>query len=308
MAPSPDVTVIIATRDRRPLLAEAIASVRAQDGVTLELVVADDASGDDTAAWLHAELDGPGEHAVVLAEHAGRGPAANAALARATGRFVMFFDDDDRMAPGALARLAGTLDATPRAVAAVGGRLRRHEGRLRRTNHPARALTRHVHAEIVAGWGVTPGQVLVRAEELRAVGGLAPEAWPADDRALLLALARRGPFAFQPDAALEYRVHGGQVDKSGLQPLRDRLHAESIALLAPGRARRRARRAERAGGHWRAGDAAVQAGRRVRALGHYALVPLLAPRVGLSPLVWPPLARGAVAALRPGPPRGERPW
>ena len=150
--------------------------------------------------------------------------------------------------------------------------------------------------------------MLVRTAHARAVDGV-PLVFPAEDRAFLLALARCGPFVLDPEPAMEYRVHAGQVPKGPeLQPHRDRIYRTAIGRLPPGRERRAGERALRAGAHWRAGDDRVQAGRRAAAIAHYAAVGLRAPKVATSPLIWPALARGVLAALRPGPPRGERPW
>jgi glycosyltransferase involved in cell wall biosynthesis len=101
---TPDVTVVIPTRNRRHLLSGAMASVRRQGGVACELVVADDRSIDGTGAWLERELRGPGER-VTAGRSPGRPHAANAGLAEARGRHVLFLDDDDELLDGALAKL-----------------------------------------------------------------------------------------------------------------------------------------------------------------------------------------------------------
>src|SRR5207244_4187312 len=51
------VTVVIPTRDRLSLLREAVASVLAQDLVSWELIVVDDASSDRTAEWVEGLAD-----------------------------------------------------------------------------------------------------------------------------------------------------------------------------------------------------------------------------------------------------------
>ena len=90
----PDVSVIICTRNRRVWLAEAVASVAAQTEIGWEIIVADDASSDDTPAWLEARR---AENVRVVRQDpaGGRAAAANRALVDARGGAVMFLDDDD---------------------------------------------------------------------------------------------------------------------------------------------------------------------------------------------------------------------
>ena len=51
------ISVVIATRNRRSLLQEAVASVRGQQGVAWELVIVDDASTDDTWSYVTTLAD-----------------------------------------------------------------------------------------------------------------------------------------------------------------------------------------------------------------------------------------------------------
>jgi len=99
----PDVTIVVATRDRAPELRR---SLRRH---TVPVIVADNASADDTAAV--AEAAG----AAVLRLPRNRGAAArNAGAARAATRYVAFADDDSWWAPGSLDHAVRILDAHPR--------------------------------------------------------------------------------------------------------------------------------------------------------------------------------------------------
>ena len=83
-------SVVIATKDRAPLLDGALASLRAQQGAPeYELVVVDNGSSDATPAVARA-------HGAVYAFVAepNRGKARNAGIARATGDAILFVDDD----------------------------------------------------------------------------------------------------------------------------------------------------------------------------------------------------------------------
>jgi GT2 family glycosyltransferase len=83
-------SVVIATKDRAPLLDAALASLRAQEGAPeYELVVVDNGSSDATPVVARA-------HGAVYAFVAepNRGKARNAGIARATGDAIVFVDDD----------------------------------------------------------------------------------------------------------------------------------------------------------------------------------------------------------------------
>ncbi|MFN0028454.1 MAG: glycosyltransferase family 2 protein [Acidimicrobiales bacterium] len=97
----PDVTVVIPTKNRRMLLRRALGTALAQERVSVEVIVVDDGSEDNTANDVrHCEdLD------VRLIRHeTSRGlPAArNAGIALARAPWVAFLDDDDLWAPDKL--------------------------------------------------------------------------------------------------------------------------------------------------------------------------------------------------------------
>jgi len=107
----PDVSVIIPTRNRLPLLKIAIASCfHGNNDVVVEVIVVDDGSTDGTPQYL----EGLGDSRVEFIRQESRGPqvARNAGLERVGGRFVKFLDDDDWLAPGALRRELTRADAT----------------------------------------------------------------------------------------------------------------------------------------------------------------------------------------------------
>ncbi|TFH41116.1 MAG: glycosyltransferase [Lysobacterales bacterium] len=49
---TPRVSVVVATRNRRTLLARALVSIKSQRYRDFEIIVVDDASIDGTASWL----------------------------------------------------------------------------------------------------------------------------------------------------------------------------------------------------------------------------------------------------------------
>jgi GT2 family glycosyltransferase len=99
---NPKVSVIITTYRRPALLVEAIESVLAQSYRDFELIVADDGSGDETAAQVATY-----GHTVryLPLPHSGKPEVGrNHAVALARGRFLAFLDDDDLWHKEKLAR------------------------------------------------------------------------------------------------------------------------------------------------------------------------------------------------------------
>jgi glycosyltransferase involved in cell wall biosynthesis len=108
---TPRVSVVVPTRDRQPKLARALAGVQAQTFRDFEVLVVDDASTDETAAWLRTNY--PGVPARTLGRPRGAAAARNQALEHARGELIAFLDDDDIWRPPYLEGQVQLLDANP---------------------------------------------------------------------------------------------------------------------------------------------------------------------------------------------------
>jgi LmbE family N-acetylglucosaminyl deacetylase len=107
VAEGPRISVIVRTRDRPALLAEALASLAAGSYRRAEVVLVNDGGAPPTVP-----SDFPlAVVSVDLAENRGRAGAAEAGIAAAGGDFITFLDDDDLAAPEHLATLAGLTGA-----------------------------------------------------------------------------------------------------------------------------------------------------------------------------------------------------
>src|SRR3954464_9630197 len=104
--------VIVPTYNRGGYLQEAIASILSQDYHDFELVVADNASTDGTAALLAGVTDPRLRH-VRRAHNLGWRANFNQALRGADSEFVALVSDDDRLVPGALTRAVSVMVDTP---------------------------------------------------------------------------------------------------------------------------------------------------------------------------------------------------
>ena len=165
MSPATLVSVYLPTRNRAALLPAAIDSVLGQTHCSLELIVVDDDSQDDTADVIaRAAARDSRLRPIRLAPAAGACAARNAAIAAARGEFITGLDDDDLMLPGRIrALLAAWRDE--RAFICSGWLVAR-EGWVRPMS------TRHelIDIDALLGGNVVGNQVLTRTLRLRAVG------------------------------------------------------------------------------------------------------------------------------------------
>lgn len=201
----PEVSVVIPTKDRSRRVRHTVASVLAQRGVDLEVVVVDDGSADDTSAVL-----GGVEGVRVVRHDTPRGVAAarNAGIAAATGDWVAFLDDDDLWAPDKLRR---QLDAAARAgadwVYASALTVDEH-GRIfeEELAPPPGELLDLLHAANPVPAGAS--NVMVRRAVLAQTGGFDETLQHFADWDLWVRLAQRGTPAAIDDALVAYVHHG----------------------------------------------------------------------------------------------------
>lgn len=125
----PQVSVLMPAWNAAATLAEAVASVREQTFASWELLIADDASTDETRAIAEA-LAGTDPRIRLLAHdrHEGAASARNRALAASRGRYVAFLDADDLWLPEKLERQVRFMCDTGAALSHT-GYVRRRAGR-----------------------------------------------------------------------------------------------------------------------------------------------------------------------------------
>jgi succinoglycan biosynthesis protein ExoO len=99
-----DISYVIAAYNAQATIALAIDSVLGQQGVDVEVIVADDCSSDQTASIVRS-YPSDKVRLVSLACNAGPGGARNAGIAKAAGRWVGIIDADDEILPSRTRRL-----------------------------------------------------------------------------------------------------------------------------------------------------------------------------------------------------------
>lgn len=99
----PDVSLIIPVFNNELYLDESLSAARAQEGLSLEIIIIDDGSTDASLEKIQAHAEKDPRIIVISQANQGVSAARNAGLDRACGKWVAFLDGDDWLALGSLA-------------------------------------------------------------------------------------------------------------------------------------------------------------------------------------------------------------
>ena len=291
---------MILGRNRPNTIRYSIQSVIDQTYDPIELIVVDDAS--DPPLSVAVERSSLNAIAFYRSdENLGEGRAREYALGLASGRFLIYLDDDDLLLPDAVETMLRAYLATSDACFVAGARwLFDDDGHRTRFRHPRFRMRKGVRDAILAGFTLVPGQVLFDADLLRDIGGWSDIRPSGTDRDMFLRLTVRGKPLLIPHPVLDYRVHPGQRSRSsGAGP--DRPFLQEFAAALPAKERERARRHLSV---WReaiVAESDFRDGHYGSALRHSFAASRAAPDLALSRLMAPALAwrlfKSLVAAL-----------
>ena len=106
----PVISVIIAAYNAEKTLKACLDSVFDQDFDSYEVILVNDGSTDDTAKMLDEYAARGRDFKVLHQGNKGPSHARNRGMALANGRFLLFLDADDMLAPGALDSLGGLVE------------------------------------------------------------------------------------------------------------------------------------------------------------------------------------------------------
>jgi succinoglycan biosynthesis protein ExoO len=109
MSLQPDVSIVVAAWKSADFIAPTLLGALRQEGCTVEVIVVDDASPDDTRSVVR-RIGDPRLVYDRLPVNGGPSAARNRGFALARGRWIAVLDSDDAMEPGRLARMLAVAD------------------------------------------------------------------------------------------------------------------------------------------------------------------------------------------------------
>ena len=202
------ISVVLTTRNRPESLLRAIRSVFAQTYKNYDLHIVDDGSTDDTPEVVKQELNGR-DNAFYWRHENRRGLSAarNTGIAKSSGEFVAFLDDDDEWKPNSLEKRMQRIQGMPRSelerlgVIYSGCETRMpYENRIT-YNHP-RIRGNIASAIRTVGISTIPSTGLHPRVALEKIGGFDEHLISSVDHDLWMMLASQGFHAVAVDEAL----------------------------------------------------------------------------------------------------------
>jgi glycosyltransferase involved in cell wall biosynthesis len=237
------VSVIIPAFNAAATIGRALASVRAQEGVGIEVIVIDDASLDGTADAVRAAIR-PGENITLLQMpvNSGVSAARNAGIRLARAPYLAFLDADDVWLPSKLKRQVAAIAADPAVtLVSCNSQQASADGRPLKEGHVNRPPIQGPEAWktlLVYNFLPTP-TVLTRTALVRELGGFDETLAVGEDLDLWIKLAVRGKVAVLPEVLINYydlnnslmKRHGRQTGDI-VEPMLERHIREQGARLS----------------------------------------------------------------------------
>ncbi len=207
----PRVSVIIPTYRRPILLAAAIQSVLDQTFQDFEIVVVDDASGDNTEQVVQQFRDARLRY-ISHRTNWRVAAARNTGVLNTSGPLIAFLDDDDEWLPTKLERQVAMLDRSAAVTGVVYTGFQKFDrvtGRLLSTVTPSKRG--HILHELRRNCVGTASTVVLRRQCLEEVGLFDETIDFGEEYDMWIRIAHSFDFAYIADPLVRYSIHGTRL-------------------------------------------------------------------------------------------------
>ena len=222
MPETPIVSVVVPCFNHGRFLGEALASIGTPAART-EIVVVDDGSTDSTAEVI-ATFETTNDFRSVRQQNAGLAAARNRGLHESRGKYLVFLDADDRLAPGAVDIGAAKLEEHPECAFVFGrSRMMAEDGTLLVTPDQPRMVRDHYRELLRRNYIWMPAMVMFRRDPLERIGGFNGAVNAAADYEMYLHLSRHYPVFDHAQMVAHYRKHGTNMSGDAARMLRETL-------------------------------------------------------------------------------------
>ncbi|MFQ5735695.1 MAG: glycosyltransferase family 2 protein [Thermodesulfobacteriota bacterium] len=251
-----DISVVIVSYNTADLIGDCLASVMASQGVSLEVLVVDNASKDGSADVVRERF--PAVRLIVNEVNMGFGAANNQALRECAGRYIILLNPDTTVEPGTFHTMGEFMDGHSN-VGLAGPMVLNPDG----TRQDSVSARYPGHRHGCADLGRLPGEIacvlgacqIVSAELLKSIGGFDEDFFLyGEDQDLCLRIRRRGfEIGFIGAAVIMHRGGHSEKDTLPAEVVRKKLRAEYLFYGKHYRAEtvRRIRRAQHLRALWR---------------------------------------------------------
>lgn len=196
--PIPTVSVIITTYYRNSQLKQALESINNLSYPEIEVIVVDD-SGEGHAREVLRQFNGV--EYLKLEENIGPHRARDAGVEYATGDFIQFLDDDDRLLEGKITKQIEVFENRDIGVVYCGIISDRENGRPILPEHRGNVLREALMFQL--GPCIT-GSMLIQREQLEKIRPLTNQYGGADDTGMKINLAKITEFDFVDEPLVYY--------------------------------------------------------------------------------------------------------
>ncbi|MEI8083414.1 MAG: glycosyltransferase family A protein [Actinomycetes bacterium] len=213
---APSISVLIPVHNRFEWLGAALASVCRQSVTDVEIIIADSSTVDGVGAYVTDLARSDPRIRVVTSETPLSAPEGrNLALAEARAPLIALLDSDDVMRPGRLAIQAEVMHRNPDVLLVAGKFGEVDEWGIPLAPDPPRERPRLPVRDLTARW-ILPftsplgPTFMIRATDIRAIGGFNAERPLCDDYCAAWQLSERGPIRMLPQTLTDWRRHPRQ--------------------------------------------------------------------------------------------------